>query len=106
MVKMVQFKSYKPYNFTMSINNTKMKIHVRYNSYMDNYYINIDKLNNGIYENVINSVMLTTGVDLLLQHPQLDLGQLFVVPMKTELYDQDPSSSTIQNYILMSISND
>ena len=50
--------------------------------------------------------MLTTGVDLLLQHPQLDLGQLFVVPMKTELYDQDPSSSTIQNYILMSISDD
>lgn len=103
-IKMIQFKTYKQYNFSTVINGTKLKVHVRYNSYLDNYYINVDKFINGIYVNVINSVMLYTGVNVFQQHPQLDLGYLYVIPMKKELYSKDPSSETIQNYILLWVS--
>ena len=106
MVKLIQFKSYKPYNFTMDVNGTKVKIHLRYNSYMDSYYFNIDKMQAGVFNNVINSVPLTTGVDLMYQHPQLNLGEIYIVPMKTELYNSNPTSATIQNFILMSVSRD
>lgn len=104
MYKLIQFKSYKPYNFVLNVNDMEIRIHLRYNSYVDRYYFNIDKKENGVYVNKINSILLTTGVNLLLQHPQFDFGELYVVPAKTELYDQDPSAQTIQNYLLMSVS--
>lgn len=102
MYKIIQFKSYKPYNFVLNVNRKIIKIHLRYNSYMDNYYFNIDEKINGIYVNKISSIPLTTGVDLLLQHPQFNYGELYVIPMKTDLYYADPNSKTIQNYVLMS----
>lgn len=104
MYKLIQFKSYKPYNFVLNVNDMEIRIHLRYNSYVDKYYFNIDKKENGVYVNKINSILLTTGVNLLLQHPQFDFGELYVIPSKTELYDQDPSAQTIQNYLLMSVS--
>ncbi|MEG1565320.1 MAG: hypothetical protein RR342_01080 [Bacilli bacterium] len=104
-IKIIQFRTYKQYNFVTRINGSQVRIHVRYNSYLDNYYINIDRLINGKYETIINSVMLYTGVNILQQHPELNLGYLYVIPMKTDLYSKDPSASTIQNYIMMWTSN-
>lgn len=100
-LKFIQFKSYKPYNFSTMVNGTRVRLHVRYNSYLDKYYFNVDKQIGGIYENVLNSVMLTTGVDLFMQHPQLFLGEMYIIPLITDLYDKDPSASTIQNYMMM-----
>lgn len=106
MYKMIQFKSYKPYNFIMNVNKKEIKIHLRYNSYMNKYYFNIDEKEDGVFVNKINSILLTTGVNLLLQHPQFDYGEMFIIPTKTELYNEDPKAETIQNYMLYTISDD
>ena len=106
MVKAVQFKTYTPYNFVMNLNGVNVKIHLRYNSYLDRYYIDVDKQVNGQYVNVLNSVMLNIGIDLFLQHPQLNLGEFYIVPLKTDLYDKDPSSATIQNYMIWSVTKE
>ena len=106
MYKLIQFKSYKPYNFIMNVNNKEIKIHLRYNSYMNKYYFNIDEKEDGVFINKINSIILTTGVDLLMQHPQLDYGELYIIPEKTELYSADPTAETIQNYLIYSKSRD
>jgi len=103
-IKMIPFKTYKQYNFYTSINGAKYQIHVRYNSYLDNYYLNIDRYVNGKFVNIINSIMLYTGFDLFSQHPQFNLGNCYVIPLKKELYPEDPKSSTIQNYIFFWIS--
>lgn len=104
-IKMIQFKTYKQYSFITNINNNKFRVHVRYNSYLDNYYIDVDKFINGVYINIINSVMLYTGVNLFLQHPQLDLGYLYIVPLKVDLYSENPTSSTIQNFMIFWVSD-
>lgn len=104
-IKMIQFKTYKQYSFSTVINGNKLRVHVRYNSYLDNYYINIDRFVNGAYINMINSVMLTTGVNLFLQHPQLNLGYFYVIPLKVELYSEDPKSNTIQNFMMLWVSD-
>ena len=106
MTKMIQFKTYKPYNFVMDVNNKRIRIHIRYNSYTDSYYMNVDRLNQGLYENIINSIALVTGVDLFLQHPQFDLGEFWVVPFKTDYYSESPKASTIQNFVIWSVSRD
>lgn len=103
--KIIEFKTYKQYNFSTFVNGSKVRIHVRYNDYLDRYYINIDRYVNNQYINIIKSVMLYTGVDILFQHPQFNLGKLFVIPTKKELYSEDPKSSTIQNYLLFWESN-
>jgi hypothetical protein len=106
MVKAVQFKTFKPYNFVMDLNNVKVKIHLRYNSYLNSYYIDVDKQISGKYVNVINSVALTTGVNLFMQHPQLNLGEFYIIPLKTDLYDKDPTAETIQDYMIWSVTKD
>lgn len=98
----IMFKSARPYNFTYTVNEQKIRVHVRYNSYKDSYYLNVDRYEKGNYKNLINSIPLTTGVDLFIQHPQFELGSLFVIPTKKEYYDKDPKSETIKdNYMLM-----
>lgn len=106
MVKAVQFNTFKTNNFVMNLNNTRVKIHLRYNSYLDNYYIDVDKFIAGTYVNVLNSVTLTTGIDLFMQHPQLNLGEFYIVPLKTELYNKDPSPENIQNYMIWSVTKE
>ena len=101
-VKIINFKSHKQYSFSTSINSHQFRIHVRYNSYTDSYYFNIDNLVDGKYENIINSVSLVTGVDLFMQHPQLELGVCYIIPMKLELEDKNPTAETlVNNYILL-----
>lgn len=104
-IKMIQFKTYKQYSFSTNINGEKYRVHIRYNSYLDNYYINVDQFINGVYVNIINSVMLYTGVNLFQQHPQLNLGYFYVVPTKVELYSEDPKSATIQNFMMLWVSD-
>lgn len=106
MVKAVQFNTFKTNNFVMNLNNTRVKIHLRYNSYLNNYYIDVDKFIGGTYVNVLNSVTLTTGIDLFMQHPQLNLGEFYIVPLKTELYNKDPSPENIQNYMIWSVTKE
>lgn len=101
MTKYIQFKTYKPYNFTTMVNDIQIRVHIRYNSYLNRYYMNIDKQIEGEYINIVNSIMLTTGVDLFNQFEYLGLGKLYIIPIRTELYNSDPSSETIQNYMIM-----
>lgn len=103
-VKMIQFRTYKQYNFSTVINGVKLKVRIRYNSYLNNYYMNVDELVNGKFINVISSVMLYTGVNLFQQHPQLNLGYLYIVPLKKELYSEDPKAETIQNFLMLWVS--
>lgn len=106
MLKAIQFKTYKPYNFVVDLNGQNIRIHLRYNDYLNSYYINVDKQVSGVYVNILNSVALTTGIDLFMQHPQLNLGEFYIVPLKTDLYDKDPSAETIQDYMIWSVTKE
>lgn len=97
IIKSINFKSAYPYSFSTVINEQQIRVHVRYNGYKDNYYFNIDVMQNGKYVNKVNSIALTTGVDLFLQYPQFRLGQLFIIPMKKDLYAKIPTAETLVN---------
>lgn len=105
-IKMIPFKTYKQYSFSTNINGEKYKVHVRYNSYLNNYYINLDRYVNGVYVNILNSVMLYTGVNIFQQHPQFNLGYFYVIPLKVELYSEDPKSETIQDFMILWVSEE
>ena len=96
-IKSINFKSARPYSFTTDVNGQRIKLHVRYNSYSDTYYLNVDRFINGQYENIINGIPLVTGIDLFLQYPQFNLGELMIIPFKPEYYDKIPNAETIVN---------
>lgn len=91
------FPTNSSFSFIHLVNNNYFKIHVLYDSFADNYYMNIDKFINGKYVNIINSIKVTTGIDLFLQFRYFNLGKFFIIPTSDSVYNKDPSASTIKN---------
>lgn len=96
-VKSINFKSACPYSFSTDVNGQRICLHLRYNSYSDSYTFSVDRFVDGRFENIINSIPLVTGIDLFLQYPQYNLGELMIVPFKSEYYDKTPTAETIVN---------
>ena len=96
-IKSINFKSACPYSFSTDVNGQRIRLHVRYNSHSDSYYFNVDRFIDGQFENIINSVPLVTGIDLFMQSPQFNLGELMIIPLKPEYYDKTPTAETIVN---------
>jgi hypothetical protein len=89
------FPTNSSFSFTHLVNKVYHKIHILYNSADDDYYINVDKFVNGKFENIINSIKLTTGVNLFLQFSYMNLGTFCVIPKTDKLYRNVPKASTI-----------
>lgn len=102
----IQFKTSDPYNFNISVNGSSLEVHVRYNAHLDRYYLDIDRYERGTFKNIMSGVMLYTGFNLFMQSPQFDLGELYVIPLKSELYHKDPSPDNIRDYMLFWKSRD
>ena len=98
--KMIQIKSSEPYNFNVNINGSNLRVHIRYNVHLNRYYLNVDRQEKGLFVNIASSIMLYSGFNLFMQHPQFNLGELYLIPLKSELYHQDPSAENITDYML------
>lgn len=102
MVYKFDFPSNSSFSFTHLVNKIYYKIHILYDSYTDSYYMNVDKYINNNFVNIINSIKLTTGINLFLQFSYLNLGNFFVIPNTDTQYKYDPKASTIKtNYIIL-----
>lgn len=96
------FPSNKSHSFTHLVNGIYYKVHILYDTHTDSYYMNIDKYNNTKFENIINSIRLSTGIDLFIQYRYLNLGKFFVIPATDKQYRNDPKASTIKtNYFIL-----
>lgn len=85
------------YSFIHLANGNYYKLHILYDTLTDSYYMNIDKYIDNKFVNIINSVKLVVGMNLLLQYDYFDIGQIYVIPISDTLYDKDPSAGTIKN---------
>lgn len=98
----LKFTTNKSHNFTHIVNGITYKLHIMYESISDSYYINVDKFTSNKFENIINSVKITTGIDLFSQYSYLGLGRFWVVPVQDSLYSQIPSANTlVLGYIMI-----
>lgn len=97
MTYQFDFPSNTSYSFIHLVNGTYYKIHILYDAHTDSYYMNVDKYENNEFVNIINSINLTTGLDLFLQFKYLGLGSFFIIPATDKQYRNDPRASTIKN---------
>lgn len=83
------------HSFTHFVNGAYLKVHILYDGYTDSYYMNIDRQENGVYKNIVNSIKLVIGVNILEQYSYLNLGDMFLIPATDRLFRDEPNASTI-----------
>jgi len=102
MVYKIDFPTNTSFNFIHLVNNVRYKFHILYNSYDNTYYMDIDKFENGAYKNILNTIKITTGIDILLQYKYYDLGSMYIVPATSNIYKNEPSAETLKdNYFIL-----
>lgn len=102
MVIRLSFIDNASYNFTHVVNNNTYRIHVRYDTYSDTYFLNFDKYEKGEYVNIINNIVLTTGMNLLEQFTYYHLGSMYLIPYGDYALNSYPSNKNIvTNYSLL-----
>lgn len=102
MVNIINFSTNLSHTFTHTVNGKQYKIHIIYNKYLKTYYMNIDKVTSSGYENIINSIILTMGIDLLQQYQYLNLGKLWLTPIKSKSFANLPNTETLKSdYIFL-----
>ena len=99
--RILNFATNVSHTFSHSIGNSIFKLHILYSPHKDKYVLNVDKLIEGKYVNIINSITLTTGVNLFLQYQYYGLGQLWIIPMTDDVSGEIPSSDTLQDKYVM-----
>ena len=100
MLKIIKFTSNTPYSTVVNINGSLVRLNVRFNETYNSYYFDVEKMVQGKYVNIVNSVMLTTGTDLFKRYPEYDLGEMWIVPYVEEYYNQNPQAENIKNYVM------
>lgn len=102
MIYKFDFPTNASFNFTHLVNNVKYKIHILYNSYSNDYYMDIDKFENGSYKNILNSIKVALGVNLFLQYKYLNLGDFYIIPVSSKVQKHEPDAATIKdNYFIL-----
>lgn len=96
----------KNHSFLHFVHGVYLRVHILYDNYTDTYYMNIDKQQNGQYNNVVNSIKLVVGVNILEQYDYLNLGRMFLIPVTDKLYGKEPTADTINTGFFILWSHD
>ena len=102
MIYKFDFPTNTSFNFVHLVNNVKYKLHILYNSYADDYYMNIDRFENGSYKNILNSIKLSLGMNLFLPYKYLGIGDFYIVPTTSNVWKKEPKAESIKdNYFIL-----
>lgn len=88
-------------NFNITLNDKTYKVHIKYVTINNSYVIDIDSFENGVYKNIINSVPLNIGVDLMLPWRGIGLGRLYCIPTDKRYFGANPTAQTIKDYYVL-----
>lgn len=87
-------------SFVIALNDKTFRVHIKYVANSDRYIIDIDKYVDNQYINIINSVPINIGVDLMFPWRNIGLGRLYCIPIDKRYYLEDPRSETIVKYYI------
>lgn len=93
MTQMFQIRTNSAFSMDFNANRSSYRIRVIHNSFNDSY--SFDVIRRSDMRVLLAGITLSTGTNLL---SQFNWFKLWVLPTKPELYDVNPTSSTITQY--------
>lgn len=99
---LITFPTHNSHSFIQIVENTTFKISIVYCPYNDSYVMNVDKLVDGEYIQIINGIALTTGVNLFQPFKYHKLGNMWLFPLTDKSFDKNPSAETlVSDYVIL-----